>query len=111
MTKKQAKQPTKRQQRADAQLKAMHEFGESIEKPFRDLKPYRGESEMMRNFLSVSSILRRMRLAEAAGMIPLHGPERRVFNKLKADVVDKHFWLLNGTTGECVTRRIREGAI
>jgi hypothetical protein len=52
----------------------------------------------------------RMRLAEAAGMTP-HGPERRAFSKLRAQLTEKSFWLQEATTHERVTRRIREGTI
>jgi hypothetical protein len=51
-----------------------------------------------------------MRLAEAAGMTP-HGPERRAFSKLRAQLTEKSFWLQEATTHERVTRRIREGTI
>jgi hypothetical protein len=105
------KQPSKRQQKAEEQAKALVEFAVASEKPFVDLEPYRGESEMMGQYLTVSAILRRLRIAEAAGMVPLHGPERRVFNKLRAELVEKCFWLQEATTHERVTRRIREGTI
>ena len=108
VTMKKTKQPSKEQRERDA---ALIDFANMCEVPFTDLRSYPGESEQMQSYLSVTAILRRLRMAERAGLVPLHGPERRVFNRLKAEIVEKHVWLLNATTGERVTRRIREGTI
>jgi hypothetical protein len=109
--KKRTKPQTKRQQRADEQARAVIEFVMSVEKPFVDLKPYRGESEMMKDYLTVTSIIRRLRMAEAAGMIPPTGPKRRAFKKLRAELAEESFWLLNATTHERVTRMIRTNTL
>ncbi|MGA7523233.1 MAG: hypothetical protein WBW84_12305 [Acidobacteriaceae bacterium] len=105
------KTPTERQQHFDEQAKTVVEFAESVETPFADLQSYPGESAMMKNYLSVTSIIRRMRMAEAAGLAPPQGPERKAFKKLRAQLAEKSLGLLNATTPERVTRRIREGTI
>jgi hypothetical protein len=106
-TKKTTKPPSKKQQRRDEQARALIEFAETGGKPFVDLQPRRGESAMMRDFLNVSAILRRLEIAEVALMVPPHGPERRVFNRLKAKMVEECFWLRNATSRERVTRMIK----
>jgi hypothetical protein len=103
---------TKKQQRHAEQCNAMIAFAETIERPFDDLRPYPGESETMRNFLSNNSLLRRLSMARAAGLVPPRGtPERRAYDALWEDVVEKDTCLRAAASNERVSRRIREGTI
>jgi hypothetical protein len=103
---------TKKQQQHIERCNAAMAFWEAVERPFHDLRPHRDESDTMREFLLNNSLLRRLKMAKAAGLVPARGTrERRVFDELWEDLVTKDTYLRTAAIPERVTRRIREGTI
>lgn len=58
-----------------------------------DPQPYPGEKATMKELVTVSGLLRKMRLAGVAGVVPPDGPERRAFAKVPAKLAENSFWL------------------
>lgn len=106
---KKRKQLTKRQQQ---RLAALIDFVNMCEVPFTDLRPYLGDSENMTEYRNVQSIIRRLEMAERAGLKPKQGtPERRIFDCLKEELEADERRLRETVRSERITRAIAMGML
>jgi len=97
------KQPSKEQRERHA---ALMDFGNSVETPFTDLRSYPGESEQMREFLTITAIRRRMRMYQRAGLLGKPGTaEYRLFRKLEEELRERSIELRPAVRDERNARR------
>ena len=95
--------PSKEQRERHA---ALVDFASTCEREFTDLRSYPGESEQMREFLTVTAIRRRLDIYKRAGLLSKPGtPEYRIFRKLEEELRSRSIELRPAVRDERNVRR------